>query len=1407
MGDLIDNDTKKIILGAALITGGVLLFPISGPGGVLLIQAGVGLILMAAASGEDISSADLIAGVQNLTISNRSTTQPWNIIYGRARVGGTFVFGHLTGTDLEFLNLVVVLAGHQIEDIGEGLLNGGSNFPEYIYLDGKRVSMDPDTGDVLRNQPKTGGGTKVHSPFVYSVPFTGVDIVNDAILIQDDGINVADAHYLTQNQRVRYSANATPIGGLVEGEVYFIDTTFSASTIRLMLRFDSGEPIFIDLTSQGTGAHSFTLEEFAQTVSYVDEDDLNPAIHVETRRGDETQLALGNLVTEINDANLWGANHRLRGRAYAWIRLRWDPEMFAGGIPAISFDLRGKKLWDPRIGSDPDLNVIGGIRSHNPALIALDYLVNGATTAQRDTGAYGLGVAVADLDQGVGGSIQAAADLCDEDVDLRFGGTEKRYTAHGAMSVQKTPKANLKNILSSMRGKITYVGGKWKIYAAGFITPFSTSFDEDSFLSTPAVQSLVSRRENFNAVKGVFISPWTDFLVGEYPQVLDATAQSEDGGVRVYSEVNLPMVISPSQAQRLAKIHLQSIRQNITVSLLGNLSLFQIEPVETLQLTIPNLSWTDKIFEVVSGSLTLGNSGQLGYSVNLRETASTVYNWDEATEEDIGIDKRYGAFFKTSILRVGTQSPDSNVSSIVLTSGTAELFLRLDGTVHSRLKASWTLPNNIFILQGGRIEIQFKKTADSIWRDAGTVPGNAVEHFILDVEDGQEYEVRIRTVNSIGFRGQFVVTSGHTVVGKTDPPANVTGFAAVLVRGGFQLSWNEIADIDKDQYIIKTGTVWASGVQIVKTKALGFLLTTPVSETNNLMIKAVDTTGNESTTEASIAPSLAVPTTVTGFAGVIERGGIRLTWDASSDLNHLEYEVRSGTIWASGIVIARRAATEFFHETVVLGNNNFMIRGIDTFGFESVEASITINYIRPADVGSFLAAQNGGIVILAWADVVFANLHGYTVKYIKQSATPIWENGIVVTENDRTTSHTTSAIPPGSWTVMVKAIDLFSFESLNAVTSDITVTQIHAEVFREDHGSTVVAIPSSSDLEPWEHDVSIVVTNFIDNHYTGRMPIADQTDADDAKSVSQVSTVECVGNGSGDPLSGTYFLLNPNDDWTSYYVWYDVDGGSSDPAPSGVFVGIEVDISAGDSAAEVATATAAAIDAIPTFSAEVASGPTDVVTITNAGAGPATALSDGNTGHTAFIVVTTGFDVLSIYVDNPFNTSTFETQEYVLALATSVRVFAEIDMSLHPDEIIGAVAASLEVNLDPDGLGFTGWNAFISGLVIVKKVKFRLTSDNTKGEGVATRFEVVIDQPPRSERAKDVIVSDTGTAVVFAEQFLETPVVKLAVEQPSGNTVFVGYRNKTTSGFNIFVFDDAGVAVDGALVDWEASNI
>lgn len=93
-------------------------------------------------------------------------------------------------------------------------------------------------------------------------------------------------------------------------------------------------------------------------------------------------------------------------------------------------------------------------------------------------------------------------------------------------------------------------------------------------------------------------------------------------------------------------------------------------------------------------------------------------------------------------------------------------------------------------------------------------------------------------------------------------------------------------------------------------------------------------------------------------------------------------------------------------------------------------------------------------------------------------------------------------------------------------------------------------------------------------------------------------------------LDAKYWTINSAKDATGYYVWHDLDAGSVDPAPAGL-TGIEVDVSTGDSASTIATAVAAAIDALGDFTATASD---SVVTVKRTAVGEVTDSADVDAG-------------------------------------------------------------------------------------------------------------------------------------------------------------------------------------------------
>lgn len=126
--------------------------------------------------------------------------------------------------------------------------------------------------------------------------------------------------------------------------------------------------------------------------------------------------------------------------------------------------------------------------------------------------------------------------------------------------------------------------------------------------------------------------------------------------------------------------------------------------------------------------------------------------------------------------------------------------------------------------------------------------------------------------------------------------------------------------------------------------------------------------------------------------------------------------------------------------------------------------------------------------------------------------------------------------------------------------------------------------------------------------------------------VSEVTSITTPAAAS--ITSGQYFTINSSVDTNVYYVWYNKDSAGGQPAISGRSP-IEVAISTGDTAAQVATATQVAIDALLDFNASVLS---NVVTVTNASAGTTTDAVNVNVSGLTISVITQGAGVPNFYI-------------------------------------------------------------------------------------------------------------------------------------------------------------------------------
>lgn len=523
--------------------------------------------------------------------------------------------------------------------------------------------------------------------------------------------------------------------------------------------------------------------------------------------------------TQTVDADLfaervgWGAFHRLRGVAYVYVKLTYDKNQFATGIPNVRCVVKGKKIYDPRTTLTA--------YSNNAALVAYDYLNN-----------Y-LGAATAEIDAA---SFISAANICDEAVALAAGGTESRYTANGVILTDTKHRDAMHSILSASGGALTCPQGSYRLDVAAYTAPV-IAWDEDILRAPIRVRASVSKKDLFNAVKGQFISPSNYWQGADFPPVKNTTYATDDGA-EIFQDIQLPFTTSGTTAQRLARIMLEKSRQGITVEMPCKLSAIKVRPFENITLTIDHLGWSAKVFKVITTKL----SDNGGVDLMLQEEASGVYDWSASeTTHDVAPNTNLPNPFS-----VGMCGNVQMAEELYETTGSAG--------VRSKATLSWAAPEDAFVVD---YEVEYKLSSSGTWMEIFDVRGTQYEFYDLAPAS---YDFRVKARNIMGVVGEYTPAKTFIVYGLTAAPTNVAGFSVKALTGMALATWNRTTDLDVkiggDVVIrwspLTTGAAWNDGVVLPDGSMNGDATSAYVPLANGTyMAKFVDSTGHYSDVAAT----------------------------------------------------------------------------------------------------------------------------------------------------------------------------------------------------------------------------------------------------------------------------------------------------------------------------------------------------------------------------------------------------------------------------------------------------------------------------------------------------------------------------------------------------------------------------
>lgn len=350
-----------------------------------------------------------------------------------------------------------------------------------------------------------------------------------------------------------------------------------------------------------------------------------------------TEGTAGNYIP-INGGGKWGASRRLTGCAYVYLRIKRTGNSkkaespLANGLPSrVTVIGDGALLYDPR----KDSTVPGGSGAHrannqatwgvytnaddtdNPVLQMLWWMLGWKINGKLSVGC---GVPYTRIDME---SFITAANICDENITLAIGGTQKRYRTSGTAADSDDRLEIINNFLASMNGTLRDNGGRLTVTAMkNDLADYVLTFNENDMLGEFDWQQTRGLTENNNIARGRYVDPSPNSLyqMVDYPQVGFA---SSDGIERVMS-LDLPYVEDGRRAQRIAKQVLQRNQYRGMFSTTFNAKALGCQVGDVVRINLEALGWTNQLFRVVSQEIRF--DGQVPMA--LVEENASIYAWD-----------------------------------------------------------------------------------------------------------------------------------------------------------------------------------------------------------------------------------------------------------------------------------------------------------------------------------------------------------------------------------------------------------------------------------------------------------------------------------------------------------------------------------------------------------------------------------------------------------------------------------------------------------------------------------------------------------------------------------------------------------------------------------------------------------
>jgi hypothetical protein len=327
----------------------------------------------------------------------------------------------------------------------------------------------------------------------------------------------------------------------------------------------------------------------------------------------------------------YGSNRIGVGVAYAIVTMRINRDLFSG-VPQFVFQLRGR-AYDPRKdssvggtgthridnistwGNGPEAdnpvvqvyNILRGIRYNNEWLYGLQRV----TPSQLPLSEW-----------------FAQMDKAEVNV-LESGGNVAQYRSGGEIPVEAPIADIIDNILTTCSGRLSEVGGAYKIKIGVPDAPVVSFTDGDVVSTSGQVFSpFFGLADLVNGIETSYPDPSLAWNLQSAPPLFNAQAEAEDGNRRLMGQVDMFFSPYPEQVQRLMKQALLDARNSRQHAITLSPAYWPLEAGDVVQWTSERNGYVNKLFRVDAVS----DLPSADVVVNLTEVDPSDYDWNTGTE-------------------------------------------------------------------------------------------------------------------------------------------------------------------------------------------------------------------------------------------------------------------------------------------------------------------------------------------------------------------------------------------------------------------------------------------------------------------------------------------------------------------------------------------------------------------------------------------------------------------------------------------------------------------------------------------------------------------------------------------------------------------------------------------------------